>query len=56
MTRAGVTQNRTFTYSGSDLASETTPEAGTVTYTYYQDLQGQYAWDTCRASPGIRAA
>jgi RHS repeat-associated protein len=34
MTRAGVTQNRTFAYSGSDLASETTPEAGTVTYTY----------------------
>ena len=34
MTRAGITQNRTFVYNGSDLISETTPEAGTVSYTY----------------------
>ncbi len=34
MVRGTLTQNRTFTYSGSDLASETTPEAGTVTYSY----------------------
>lgn len=34
MTRAGVTQNRSFTWSGSDLASSTNPENGTVTYTY----------------------
>ena len=34
MTRAGITQNRTFVYNGSDLTSETTPEAGTVSYTY----------------------
>ena len=34
MVRGTLTQTRTFTYSGSDLASETTPEAGTVTYAY----------------------
>ena len=34
MVRGTLTQIRTFTYSGSDLASETTPEAGTVTYAY----------------------
>ena len=34
MTRSGITQNRTFAYNGSDLISETTPEAGTVAYTY----------------------
>ena len=34
MTRGGVTQTRAFVYNGSDLISETTPEAGTVTYTY----------------------
>jgi RHS repeat-associated protein len=34
MTRAGITQTRTFVYNGSDLTSETTPEAGTVSYTY----------------------
>ncbi len=34
MVRGTLTQTRTFTYSGSDLASETTPEAGTVTYSY----------------------
>ncbi|HZU27162.1 MAG TPA: RHS repeat domain-containing protein [Bryobacteraceae bacterium] len=28
------TQTRTFTWSGTDLASETTPEAGTVQYQY----------------------
>jgi YD repeat-containing protein len=32
MIRGGITQTRTFTYSGSDLTSETTPD-GTVTYT-----------------------
>jgi YD repeat-containing protein len=30
----GFTQTRTFTWSGTDLASETTPEAGTVQYQY----------------------
>ena len=34
MPRSGYTQIRTFTWSGSNLASETTPEAGTVTYQY----------------------
>ncbi len=34
MIRGGITQNRTFVYNGSDLTSETTPEAGTVSYTY----------------------
>lgn len=34
MTRAGVTQTRTFAWTGSDLASSTNPENGTVTYTY----------------------
>ena len=34
MIRGGITQTRTFVYNGSDLTSETTPEAGTVTYTY----------------------
>ena len=34
MVRGTLTQTRTFTYSGLDLASETTPEAGTVTYAY----------------------
>ncbi len=37
MTRSGVTQNRVFTYNGSDLVTETTPEAGTVSYTYDQN-------------------
>ena len=32
--RNGVAQNRYFTWSGSDMLSSTTPEAGTVTYTY----------------------
>ena len=32
--RNGVAQNRTFMWSGSDMTSSTTPEAGTVTYTY----------------------
>jgi RHS repeat-associated protein len=32
--RGNITQYRVFTYSGSDLASETTPEGGTVNYTY----------------------
>ena len=32
--RNGVAQNRYFTWSGSDMTSSTTPEAGTVTYTY----------------------
>jgi RHS repeat-associated protein len=32
--RNGVAQNRTFVWSGSDMTSSTTPEAGTVTYTY----------------------
>jgi YD repeat-containing protein len=34
LTLAGVAQNRTFTYNGSEMLAETTPEAGTVTYTY----------------------
>ncbi len=34
MTRGGVTQTRAFVWNGSDLVSETTPEAGTVSYTY----------------------
>ncbi len=34
MTRGGVTQTRSFVWNGSDLVSETTPEAGTVSYTY----------------------
>jgi YD repeat-containing protein len=32
--RNGVVQNRNFTWSGSDMTSSTTPEAGTVTYAY----------------------
>jgi YD repeat-containing protein len=34
MIRGGTTQTRAFVYKGRDLISETTPEAGTVTYTY----------------------
>src|SRR5215472_16532880 len=34
MVRGAQTQTRTFGYTGSDLTSETTPEAGTVTYNY----------------------
>jgi len=34
MTRGGVAQNRSFSYTGSDLITETTPEGGTVRYTY----------------------
>jgi RHS repeat-associated protein len=34
MLRGGVAQTRAFTYNGSDMLTETTPEAGTVTYTY----------------------
>jgi RHS repeat-associated protein len=57
MTRAGVTQTRTFVYSGSDLTSTTNPENGTVTYQYdgahhvlkKTDARGQetrYAYDS----------
>jgi YD repeat-containing protein len=34
MPRAGVTQTRTFVWTGSDLTSSTNPENGTVTYQY----------------------
>jgi YD repeat-containing protein len=34
MTRPQGTQTRTFSYTGTDLTSETNPENGTVTYTY----------------------
>ena len=34
MPRNGYNQTRTFVWSGQDLISETTPEAGTVTYQY----------------------
>jgi YD repeat-containing protein len=38
MTRAGVTQTRTFNYSDAGLLTSTTnPENGTVTYTYSAD-------------------
>jgi YD repeat-containing protein len=54
--RNGIAQNRTFTWTGSDLASSTTPEAGTVSYTYdgnhhvitrtdAKSQQTQYAYD-----------
>src|SRR6266498_1636003 len=34
MPRGGVTQTRTFVYTGNDLTSATNPENGTVTYQY----------------------
>ena len=34
MPRGSITQTRTFTWSGSDMASATNPENGTVSYTY----------------------
>jgi RHS repeat-associated protein len=34
MYRAGITQTRTFVWTGSDLTSSTNPENGTVTYQY----------------------
>ncbi|MBS1860014.1 MAG: RHS repeat protein, partial [Acidobacteria bacterium] len=57
MPRNGVTQTRTFVYTGSDLTSATNPENGTVTYQYdgshhvtkRTDAKGQetrYGYDT----------
>src|SRR5205823_14509438 len=56
MARNGVTQTRTFVYSGTDLISATNPENGTVTYEYVNhqvskrtDARGQetrYFYDT----------
>ena len=65
MTRGSVTQTRSFTYSGSDLATETTPEAGTVTYTYDNNhhvtqrtdakgQQTQYAYDSYERLTEVR--
>jgi RHS repeat-associated protein len=34
MPRGSITQTRTFTWTGSDMASSTNPENGTVSYTY----------------------
>ena len=34
MQRAGVYQNRTYVWSGTDLTSVTDPETGTTTYAY----------------------
>ena len=46
MTRAGTTQNRTFVYSDAGLPTlSTTPENGTVTYTYNSDNTLQYKHD-----------
>jgi RHS repeat-associated protein len=57
MTRNGVTQTRTFQYTGTDLTSSTNPESGTVTYQYdalhhvtlrtdAKSQQTQYFYDT----------
>jgi RHS repeat-associated protein len=56
MPRNGITQTRSFTWSGSDLASATNPENGTVTYQYdgahhvtqrtdAKNQQTQYSYD-----------
>ena len=65
MTRGTVTQTRSFSYSGSDLVSETTPEAGTVSYTYdgnhhvtqrtdAKGQQTQYAYDSYERLAEVR--
>ena len=57
MPRGSITQTRTFTWSGSDLASATNPENGTVSYQYdgahhvtqrtdAKGQQTQYSYDT----------
>lgn len=64
MTRSGVTQTRTFTWTGADLASSTNPENGTVTYTYdgnhhaltSNDAKGQqtqYSYDSYERLTGV---
>ena len=63
--KCSCTETRSFTYSGSDLATETTPEAGTVTYTYDNNhhvtqrtdakgQQTQYTYDTYERLTEVR--
>ena len=45
MPRNGITQTRTFTYSGALLASATNPENGTTTYSYNADQRLEHRMD-----------
>jgi YD repeat-containing protein len=47
MYTAAGTQQRSFSYSGTDLASATNPENGTVQYQYDEDGKGPHLADDC---------
>jgi YD repeat-containing protein len=57
MVRGSVTETRTFTYSNWDLASSTTPESGTVNYTYdgshHVTSRTRTRWDNILNTPTI---